>query len=409
VIFDFCVVGGGIVGVATARELARRCPEASLVLVEKEVALAQHQTGRNSGVIHAGVYYAPGSLKARYCREGARDTKAFCDAHGIRYETCGKLLVAAREDELGRMAELETRARTNELAVERIDAARLRELEPHVRGVGALLVTSTAIVDYREVTRAMAAELAAAGHELRFEWPVDRLEESAAHVAVAGPAGTFEARTVIACAGVHADELALASGLDLDFRIVPFRGDYFRLPAARNDIVRHLIYPIPDPALPFLGIHLTRMVEGFVTVGPNAALALAREGYGRYSFDAADVAGMLRFPGFRKTMWQHRRHAAAEAMSAWSRRRYLAACQAYCPELTLDDLLPFRSGIRAQAVRADGTLVHDFLIEESRRTVHVCNAPSPAATSAMPIARHVAGLAVARHAGIAARVEPVAA
>lgn len=405
-IFDFCVVGGGIVGVATARELARRAPDASIVLVDKEDALARHQTGRNSGVIHAGVYYAPGSLKARFCREGARDTKAFCDARGIPYETCGKLLVATHEGELGRMDELATRARTNELEVERISAARLRELEPHVRGVGALFVKSTAIVDYREVTRAMAAELESAGHEIRLGWPVARLEETAEHVAVVGAAGSLLARTVVACAGVHSDELALASGLDLDFRIVPFRGDYFRLPPHRNDIVRHLIYPIPDPALPFLGIHLTRMVGGFVTVGPNAALALAREGYGRYSLDARDLARLLAFPGFRKVIWRHRRHAVDEAMSAWSRRRYLAACQAYCPELVLDDLLPFRSGIRAQAVRADGALVHDFLIEESARTVHVCNAPSPAATSAMPIARHLADLATAR-AGKRARAEPV--
>jgi (S)-2-hydroxyglutarate dehydrogenase len=409
VIFDFCIIGGGIVGIATARDLLRRFPSASLVLVEKEAALALHQTGRNSGVIHAGVYYAPGSLKARYCREGARDTKAFCDSHDIKYDVCGKLLVATDESELGRMNELETRARSNDLDVERIDAAALREREPSIRGVGALLVKTTAIVDYRAIARAMAADLVEQGADLRFQWPVAALAERPDRVTVSGAGGSIEARIVVACAGVHADVLARSCGLDLDFQIVPFRGDYFRLPAARNDIVRHLIYPIPDPALPFLGIHLTRMIDGSVTVGPNAALALAREGYGRLSFDVSDVIAMLRFSGFRKVMWNYRKSAVSEALSALSKRRYLEACRRYCPELTLDDLLPHRSGIRAQAVRADGTLVHDFLIESTPRSIHVCNAPSPAATSAIPIARHLADLVADRHSPQVAVPEVVAA
>lgn len=408
-IFDFCIIGGGIVGVATARELARRFPEASLVLVEKETALALHQTGRNSGVIHAGVYYPPGSLKARFCREGSRDTKAFCESHGIRYDVCGKLLVATDEREIGRLNDLETRARANDLDVERIDACALRDREPRIRGVGALLVRTTAIVDYREITYAMASDLVQQGADLRFDWPVAAIKEHSDRITVSGASGSIQARILVACAGVHADQLARSCGLDLDFQIVPFRGDYFRLPDARNDIVRHLIYPIPDPALPFLGIHLTRMIDGSVTVGPNAALALTREGYGRLSLDVSDVAEMLRFSGFRKAMWGYRKHAIDEAMSALSKRRYLEACRRYCPELTLDDLLPHRSGIRAQAVRADGTLVHDFLIEATPRSIHVCNAPSPAATSAIPIARHLADLVASRHAAQVSLPEPVTA
>jgi L-2-hydroxyglutarate oxidase len=399
VIYDFCVVGGGIVGLSTALQLAQRFAGATIALVEKENAIARHQTGRNSGVIHAGVYYAPGSLKARYCREGSRATKAFCDAHRIPYDTCGKLLVATGEAEMTGMAELEARAHDNGLQMERLDARALHKREPNIRGLGALWVPSTAIVDYRAVSEAMAGDLRTLGGDVRFGWKVLRLEESGDRVAIVANTGTLVARHVIGCAGVHADQLARASGLAIDFQIVPFRGDYYRLPASRNGIVKHLIYPIPDPALPFLGIHLTRMIDGSVTVGPNAALALAREGYSRLAFDWRDTLDMLRFSGFRKAIWKYRGHAAAEATSAFSRRRYLAMCRKYCPALTLADLQPHPSGIRAQAVLADGTLVHDFLIRESARTVHVCNAPSPAATAAIPIGKHLVDL-VAAKAGI---------
>jgi L-2-hydroxyglutarate oxidase len=355
------------------------------------------------------VYYPPGSLKARFCRDGSRDTRAFCERHGIKYDVCGKLLVATDEREIGRLNELEARARANDLDVERIAARALHDREPRIRGVGALLVKSTAIVDYREITHAMASDLVRHGADLRFDWPVTAIDERSDRITVSGTSGSIEARVLVACAGVHADQLARACGLELDFRIVPFRGDYFRLPDARSNIVRHLIYPVPDPALPFLGIHLTRMTDGSVTVGPNAALALAREGYGRLSLDIYDVGEMLRFSGFRKVMWKYRQYAIDEAMSALSKRRYLEACRRYCPELTLDDLLPYRSGIRAQAVRADGTLVHDFLIEATPRSIHVCNAPSPAATSAIPIARHLADLVAARRTRHVSIPEPVTA
>lgn len=390
VIYDFIVLGGGIVGLATARELLAARPGSSLLLLEKEAAVACHQTGRNSGVIHAGIYYAPGSLKADFCRRGAAATKEFCREHAINYEVCGKLLVATSNLELQRMNQLEERARLNGIAVERLDAAALKEREPNIAGKGALLVRETGIVDYSAVCRAMKGEVERSGGTIRLGQEVTRISETSSYVEIVAGGEGLRGRRLVACAGLQSDRLARLAGLKVKHRIVPFRGEYFRLPTGRAGIIRSLIYPIPDPDLPFLGIHLTRMMDGSITVGPNAVLGLAREDYRKLAVNLRDVVDMASFPGFWKVMIKHFRSGLQEWRNSLLPRVYLEACRKYCPDLTLADLLPHPAGIRAQAVTAKGELVHDFLFLASERMLHICNAPSPAATSAIPIARMIA-------------------
>ncbi|MFS2155776.1 L-2-hydroxyglutarate oxidase [Pseudomonas sp. Pseusp122] len=384
-IHDFCVIGGGIVGLSTAMQLLRLQPGASLLLLEKETQLGMHQTGHNSGVIHAGVYYAPGSLKADLCKRGAQATKAFCAEQGVRFEVCGKMLVASTAAELHRMQALHARAVENGLKVERVDAGELRNREPNIVGLGGLFVESTGIVDYLEVCTAMAAVIRNAGGEIHLGQRVTRIRESTDLVLIGGEEQTWQARKLVVCGGLQSDRLARLAGLEIDHQIVPFRGEYFRLPPSMNEIVKHLIYPVPDPELPFLGIHLTRMIDGSVTVGPNAVLSLSRENYRKFAATAGDVLEFARFPGFWRTIASNLRSGLVEAKNSIFKQGYLQQCQKYCPSLTLDDLQPVEAGIRAQAVMRDGTLVHDFLFLETPRMLHVCNAPSPAATSAIPI------------------------
>ena len=389
--FDFCVVGGGIVGLATAREILRRRPGASLILLEKEASLAAHQTGHNSGVIHAGVYYAPGSLKARLCRAGNQQTKQYCAEHGIPVENCGKLIVATTPTEVRRLADLRRRCDANEIGTHEIAGADLAGIEPRIAGLAALLVPGTGIVDYRRVAEAMAEDVRSAGGEVRMRSRVQGLAEGSTEVELMlREAEPVRARQLVVCAGLQADRLARAAGIDVPLRIIPFRGEYFQLPAAKSQIVRHLIYPVPDPDLPFLGVHLTRLIDGRVTVGPNAVLGFAREGYSHFSFNLRDAAETLGYAGFWRVIRKHWRSALGELHGSLIRRRYLRECRRYCPELSLDDLQPYPAGIRAQAVLADGTMVHDFMFSDTQRMVHVLNAPSPAATAAMPIARVIA-------------------
>jgi L-2-hydroxyglutarate oxidase len=385
-IHDFCVIGGGIVGLATAMRLLQRHPGKSLVLVEKETRLARHQTGHNSGVIHAGIYYAPGSLKAELCLKGAAATKEFCAEHGIPFQTCGKLLVATEAGEMQRMEALWERSRVNNVEAEKVSAGELKEREPRIAGLGALFVPSTGIVNYAAVCREMGRVIESLGGEIRLGAAVTRIKEEAGTVTLDAGGKSITARRLVACAGLQSDRIATLAGIEINHRIVPFRGEYFTLPPDKNEIVRHLIYPIPNPALPFLGIHLTRMIDGSVTVGPNAVLGFAREGYAKGSVNMGDVADYMRFPGFWKTMFANLGSGLSEFRDSMWKSGYLRECQKYCPELTLDDLLPREAGIRAQAVMKDGTLVHDFLFMETARMLHVCNAPSPAATSAIPIA-----------------------
>jgi (S)-2-hydroxyglutarate dehydrogenase len=388
--YDYCIIGGGIVGFATAMNLMQREPGARLLLLEKEDVAGRHQTGHNSGVIHAGIYYAPGSLKARLCREGLHATKAFCRSHDIPFEECGKLIVATDDVEIGRIDALYERAIANGLALERIDGAELARREPNITGRAALFSPETAIVDYGLVCRRMADDTARAGADVRYGVRVDRIEETSRYVEVGAGGDTFRAKRLIVCGGLQADRLARMAGLEVDFHIVPFRGEYFQLPARRNDIVRHLIYPAPDPSLPFLGIHLTRMIDGSVTVGPNAVIGFAREGYPKLSFSVRDTLDFGLFGGFWKLIWQYRNHALHELHTSLSKSAYLGECQKYCAALTAADLQPYRAGIRAQVVNAEGAAVHDFLFKETERMVHVCNAPSPAATSSLPIGAMIA-------------------
>jgi L-2-hydroxyglutarate oxidase len=388
-IYDICVIGGGIVGLASALRFAEAHPGAGIVVLEKESAVGQHQTGHNSGVIHSGIYYGPGSFKAELCRRGVSETLAFCKAPNLPYVTCGKLLVAIDEAERVRMDALFERARQNNVDAERIDAAELRRREPNITGLGAIYVPSTGILEYKRICRAMAEDLKRRGAEIVFNAEVTAIEEGASEVAVRAGDREWKARCLIACGGLQSDRLARLAGLKTDFQIVPFRGEYYRLPSEKNGIVNALIYPVPNPDLPFLGIHLTRMIDGGVTVGPNAVLGLAREGYAKLSFSARDTATFLRFPGFWRVIAGNLRAGVSEIRNSLSKSRYLEECRKYCPSLKREDLLPHAAGIRAQAVMRDGTLVHDFLFKETERTLHVCNAPSPAATSALPIGRMI--------------------
>lgn len=393
-IHDFGVIGGGIVGLASAMEILKARPQSSIFILEKESAIARHQTGHNSGVIHAGVYYSPGSLKARLCREGAEATKAFCAEHGVAFEPCGKLIVATDEAERVRMEALYARSKENNIEVERIDAVELARREPNISGLAALFVPATAIVDYKQVSGALARAITAKGAELRLGAEVVAIQENASSVAVSTPSETFQARALIACAGLQSDRLAKLAGLSIAHQIVPFRGEFYALPRSRAGLINSLIYPVPNPELPFLGIHLTKTIDGRIIVGPNAVLGFAREGYEKFSFDARDVATYLAFPGFWRAILSHLGSGVQEMRNSLWKRFYLAQCQKYCPSLSIDDLGEETAGIRAQAVLRDGTLAHDFLFAETARMLHVCNAPSPAATSAIPIARMIAAKAL---------------
>ena len=386
---DFVLIGGGILGLATALELQRRFPGKRVLVLEKESAPARHQTGHNSGVIHAGVYYRPGSLKARFCKEGNRATKAFCREHNIPFDECGKLLVATNELELERMQALIQRCAENELPIEVLDGAELRAREPEITGVGGILVPSTGIVSYTRICEKMVELVNAAGGEVRFNMEVTRIEASAEAVLIETEAERFDAGYLIACAGLWSDRIVRMLGQKPDFRIVPFRGEYFLLPPEHNRIVNHLIYPVPDPDLPFLGVHLTRMIDGTVTLGPNAVLALKREGYRKLDISLTELTGMLSWPGLLKMLGRNIRPGMMELKNSLFRRGYLEQVRKYCPRLTLQDLRPYPAGVRAQAVARDGSLVDDFLFVQSGRALVVCNAPSPAATSAMPIAAHI--------------------
>lgn len=391
-----CVVGGGILGLATARELTRRQPDAEVVVLEREPALALHQTGRNSGVVHAGVYYAPGSLKAQLCRRGMNLLTAYCAEHELPYEACGKVVVATGEHELERLHELHRRSLANGVpGVRLLDAAELREIEPHVAGVAALHSPASAITDYAAVARQMARDIERAGGSVRVGAEVVRVahgDRAAPQHPVAVLAGGERVRAdrVIVCAGLRADLLAGASGATRAPRIVPFRGEYFALrPGRQDDLVRGLVYPVPDPDLPFLGIHLTRRVGGGVLVGPNAVLALGRESYRWRDLDPAELRRLAAWRATWRLAARHRRTAALELWRSASRRAFVREAQRYVPDLRAADVARTRAGIRAQAVDDGGGLVDDFLLDLDGPVAWVRNAPSPAATSSMAIAEEL--------------------
>jgi len=387
--YDIVIIGAGIVGLSTAWQMKNKYPDKRIAVLEKESSVALHQTGHNSGVIHAGVYYAPGSLKAKFCKEGAAATKSFCQQHNIPFEECGKLLVATDELELQRMDALFERCKTNDLEVHYLSQKELNEREPNVVGKGALFVPSTGIVNYKRVCEKLAELLTNQGGDIHLATTVSHLAEDASNVMIETTRGVFKAKYLVSCGGLMADRLTKMLNIPTDFQIVPFRGEYYRLSPHHNQIVNHLIYPIPDPELPFLGVHLTRMIDGSVTVGPNAVQGWKREGYGRINFDVKDVTEMLRFKGYWRLLKDYWKVGIKETYNSWCKDGYLKEVKKYCPMVQRSDLEPYPAGIRAQAVLRDGKLVHDFLFAQSPRTLHVCNAPSPAATSAFPIGAYI--------------------
>ncbi|MEE4255321.1 MAG: L-2-hydroxyglutarate oxidase [Desulfuromusa sp.] len=386
--YDFIVIGGGIVGLATARQLQTQFQGAKVVVLEKEKQLASHQTRHNSGVIHAGVYYAPGSLKARFCREGNHDTKQFCRENNIPFRETGKLLVATDEQDAERMQDLLERCRINEIVTEVFDQQQLHDFEPNVVGVAATWVPSSGIVDYEQVAKKIAEQLVTTGGEIYTNCLVTSINETNG-IEVKTSLGSFSGRFLVSCAGLYSDRIIHMLGQLPTFKILPFRGEYFQLPAEKSQIVTHPIYPIPNPELPFLGIHLTPMIDGSLTVGPNATLALAREGYSRWKIDLQDLSEMLSYSGLYRLVMKYPLATLIELKNSLYRPGYLKQVNRYCPEVNLSDLLPYPAGVRAQAVKPDGSTLDDFLFVESERALIVGNAPSPAATSAMPIARHI--------------------
>jgi L-2-hydroxyglutarate oxidase len=390
---DVVVVGAGIVGLATARAIQDVSPTARVVVVDKEGSLASHQSGRNSGVIHAGVYYPPGSEKARLCAAGRTSMVEYCRDHGIAHDVCGKVVVAVNEGERPQLAELERRCRANGVRSELIGPDELRALEPHAAGVGALHILDTGITDYGEVCRSLGKQIEDAGGTLRLDTGVVSGSERSDGLVLETTKGEVVAARVVNCAGLHADRIATAlsgPGGANGLRIIPFRGEYSELVPERSSLVRNLIYPVPDPRFPFLGVHLTRGVDGRVHVGPNAVLALAREGYSWGRVALVDVRETLRSRGFRKLAARYWRYGAGEMSRSISKRRFTAAIRRLVPDVRREDLERAPAGVRAQAITADGKLVDDFAFHQVGRALHVLNAPSPAATAALEIGRAIA-------------------
>jgi L-2-hydroxyglutarate oxidase len=394
--YDVVVIGAGILGLAVSRELLSRYPRVRLAVLDKEPSVGQHQTGHNSGVLHSGIYYAPGSLKARLCVEGQRELYAYCEQKGIPTDRCGKVIVASNESELPRLENLLERGKANGVeGLEMIGPERLREIEPHCVGVRALFSPNTGIVDFSRVTRAYAADVMECGGDVLPGYGVERISDRPGRVVLHTSAGEVEAQHVVACAGLHADRVARLTGGPPDPRIVPFRGDYWVLRPDRRDLARNLIYPVPDPSFPFLGVHFTRRLDdGSVWLGPNAVLAFAREGYRRLDVRPRDLAEALAYRGFQRLAAKFWQTGMQEMVRDFSKEAFLKSLQVYVPELTLSDLLPGPSGVRAQALAADGSLVDDFVFNtQGRRIVHVRNAPSPGATSSLAIGRMIADTA----------------
>jgi L-2-hydroxyglutarate oxidase len=388
---QFIVIGGGIVGLASALKLAGRFPNSRIVVLEKEGDVGRHQSGNNSGVLHAGLYYKPGSLKARLAVAGIQEMTAFCRDNGIAHEICGKLVVAVDEGELGRLRQLHERGQQNGLrGLRMLDQKQMREIEPHAGGIAALHVPQEGIVDYPAVCRVMARKIEQAGGRVVTRSRVIGMRERSGGWTVRTTAGDWEADYVVACGGLHSDRLAALAGEKREARIIPFRGEYFKIKPERQFLVRHLIYPVPDPQFPFLGVHFTRLIEGGVEAGPNAVLAFAREGYRKTGFDPRDLYDALSFSGLWSFLNQHRRMCWEEMKRSFSPRLFCQALQRLVPEIRVEDLAPGGAGVRAQAMSPQGELIHDFSLVRRPRILHVLNAPSPAATASLAIGGQIA-------------------
>lgn len=392
--YDIAIIGGGIVGVATAMQIARKYPNYRVGLIEKESALAVHQSGHNSGVIHSGIYYAPGSLKAQNCVTGVQKLLQFCDENDIKYDLCGKVIVATRDEELPRLDELHRRGTANGVpGLEMIDRARLLEIEPHSAGIRALLSPQTGIIDYTEVTRAYARHFQQAGGEIVLGARVEGIHQGSDHMHLITNHGDVETKYLVNCAGLYSDAVARMMGLTLGLRIVPFRGEYYFLRPEAHHLVKGLIYPVPDPEFPFLGVHFTRTIHGGVEAGPNAVLAMAKEGYTKTRFDPAELAGTLQYNGFWTMARKYWKTGMHEVYRSFSKGAFTEALQRLVPEITAEDLEQGGAGVRAQAVEDSGKLVDDFRIVETERAVHVLNAPSPGATASLSISEGILAMA----------------
>lgn len=387
--YDFAIVGGGIVGLSTGMALYQRFPNAKVVVIEKEAVVADHQTGHNSGVIHSGIYYKPGSFKARFARQGSKSMTEFCRMHGIDHDICGKVIVATKPEELPLLDDLFSRGLQNELAIQRIGVEELKEIEPHVNGLGAIRVPQAGIVNYRQVSEKMADIIRGNGGEIKLNTKVEKIDEGSDEVIIATNNGTIKARIVINCAGLHSDRIAAAAGYKTDMKIVPFRGEYFKLKPEKRFLVNHLIYPVPNPKFPFLGVHFTRMISGEVDAGPNAVLSFKREGYKKTDFNAKDLTEVLSYKGFWKLASKFMKEGMDEYVRSFSKKQFTKSLQELIPEIQEDDLIPAPAGVRAQALQDDGNMVDDFHIIMGKRTIHVCNAPSPAATASIEIGKEV--------------------
>lgn len=387
--YDFAIIGGGIVGLSTGMALGKRYPNARILVLEKESNWAFHQTGNNSGVIHSGIYYKPGSFKAKFCRDGCLSMVEFCQEHGIDHEVCGKVIVATDEKELPRLENLYKRGFENGIDVKRITPEEVKEIEPHVTCVGGIFVSSTGIVNYKQVCLKYAEIIKQQGGELRLNTKVEKIVTSGNHQVLETNTGTFETRFVINCAGLHSDRVAKMGKADPKAKIVPFRGEYYELTPEKRYLVKGLIYPVPNPDFPFLGVHFTRMIDSSVHAGPNAVLSLKREGYNKTDFDLRDFAEVMAFPGFWKLAAKHADEGIQEIIRSFSKAAFTKSLQKLIPEVQQEDLVPTHAGVRAQALMNDGKLVDDFLIVQGQNSVHVCNAPSPAATSSIEIGKAI--------------------
>ena len=383
--YDFVIIGGGIVGLSTGMALGKRYPDSRILVLEKESNWAFHQTGNNSGVIHSGIYYKPGSFKAKFCRDGCRSMVEFCQEHGIAHEVCGKVIVATKEEELPRLENLYKRGLENGIETKKISPDEVKEIEPYVRCVGGIRVFSTGIVNYKQVCLKYAELIEKQGGELRLNTKVERIIPSGKTQVLETNNGSFETRFVINCAGLHSDRIAKLGKVDPQAKIVPFRGEYYELTPEKRYLVKGLIYPVPNPAFPFLGVHFTRMIDGSVHAGPNAVLSLKREGYHKTDFDLRDFMEVMTYPAFWKLAAKHADEGIKEIIRSFSKAAFVKSLQQLIPEVQAEDVVPTHAGVRAQALMDNGSLVDDFLIVQGQNSIHVCNAPSPAATSSIEI------------------------
>lgn len=386
---EVVIIGGGIVGLSVGLALTERFPDKKVVILEKESSVSKHQTGNNSGVIHSGIYYKPGSFKARFAKQGSQSMVAFCEEHGIEYDICGKVIVATEQHELPLLKDLYERGLQNELEIEMLNAEQLKEIEPHVAGLAAIRVPQAGIVNYQQVSEKIRELIEKNGGEIRCGVEVKSIDEHDNGVRIETSKGTVEAKVMINCAGLQSDRIAKMTGYSADLKIVPFRGEYYKLKESSRSLVNHLIYPVPNPDFPFLGVHYTRMIGGEVEAGPNAVLSFKREGYKKTDINLFDIAETLTYKGFWKLAGKNMKEGLNEMARSYSKGLFVKSLQKLIPEIQADDLEPGGAGVRAQALKSDGSMVDDFYFIPGKRSIHVLNAPSPAATASLEIGKEI--------------------